>query len=79
MASVAKDQNGTKRIQFKDSAGDRKSIRLGKVSLRNAEAIKYRIEEILQAQMTNQAISRDTSSWLDDRRTEPIWWTSLSF
>ncbi len=64
MASICKDPNGTKRILFVDQGGNRKSIRLGKVSLRNAEAVKYRVEEILQSRITNQAIGRDTSSWL---------------
>ena len=43
MASIARDPNGKKRIQFVTSEG-RKSLRLGKCSMRQAEAFKVQFE-----------------------------------
>ena len=47
MASIGHDQNGLRRILFvcpKD--GSRKTVRLGSVSKRDAEAIKIRVERL---------------------------------
>lgn len=44
--------------------GTRKTVRLGKVSRRDAEAVKYRIENLVAARMTGTAIDRDTAGWV---------------
>jgi len=44
--------------------GTRKTVRLGKISRRDAEAVKYRIENLVAAMMTNTPIDRDTASWV---------------
>ena len=49
MASIARDKNGTRRILFVAPDGKRPTIRLGKVSQRTAEGIKYRVEQLLEA------------------------------
>ena len=42
MASIVRDPNGRKRILFFNADGNRKVIRLGKMSQRQAEAVKLR-------------------------------------
>src|SRR5688572_5035160 len=64
MASITRDKNGHRRIQFVASDGKRPSIRLGKVSQRAAEAVKYRVEQLLAAKLTGHAPECDTARWL---------------
>ena len=64
MASVANDPGGLRRILFVDAKGDRKAIRLGKVSQRTAEAVKFRVEQLLEAKLTNHAVHADTARWV---------------
>jgi len=64
MASISKQPNGRRTIQFVNADGKRRSIRLGKISQRNAEAVKHRIEQILAAQLTGHAIDGETARWI---------------
>jgi integrase len=65
MASVIRDKNGRKRIGFTASDGSRKSIRLGKATLRQAEAIKPKIEQlVLAATGITGVIDDETAKWL---------------
>ncbi len=64
MASLANDKNGLRRIQFVAPDGKRKTIRLGKISKRQAEGIKYRVEQLLAAKLTGHAIDADTARWV---------------
>lgn len=66
MASISKQPNGRRTIQFTAETGKRHSIRLGKISQRNAEAIKARVERILEAQFSRQALDADTAQWLGE-------------
>lgn len=66
MASITKQANGRRTIQFTADTGKRYSIRLGKISQRNAEAIKARVERILEAQFSRQALDADTAQWLGE-------------
>jgi integrase len=63
MASIANDPNGYRRVQFVSPDGKRKSIRLGKVSLKVAESIRHRVESLLSGCITGVS-DRDTSIWL---------------
>ena len=47
MASITREANGRRLIQFTDTDGKRRNIRLGKVSQRVAEAIKSKIESLI--------------------------------
>ena len=49
MASVSRDAGGKRRILFVAPDGKRKAIRLGKVSQRTAEQVKFRVERLLEA------------------------------
>ena len=64
MASIAKDSNGKKRIQFVTPEG-RKSLRLGKCSMRQAEAFKTRFENLLAGRLAG-GIDDETARWLAD-------------
>lgn len=64
MASIANDANGRRRILFVDAQGDRRTIRLGKIDKRAAEAIARHVEALLSSKMSGQPIGRETASWL---------------
>lgn len=65
MASITNGPNGNRIVQFVIPDGRRKSIRLGKVSKRQAELVKHHIEEILASLRTNQTIPQATKQWID--------------
>ena len=69
MASLVNDPNGRRRIQFVNPDGQRKTIRLGKVSKRNAEAIKWRVEKLLECKRLNQPIDGNMTVWIADLDT----------
>lgn len=66
MASIAKDRNGTRRILFVAPDGRRPTIRLGKVSQRAAESIKYRVEQLLEALNLKRPMEADLAQWVTD-------------
>jgi len=66
MASIAREKNGNRRILFVAPDGRRPTIRLGKVSQRAAEAVKFRVEQLLAAKLTGHALEADTAGWLAD-------------
>lgn len=70
MASISKQPNGRKTIQFYDTDSTRKSIRLGKVSLNIARAFKVKVESLLASKITQQPIERDTALWLVELDTK---------
>ena len=47
MASISCDPGGQRRILFVAPDGKRKTVRLGKLAQRDAESIKFRIEQLL--------------------------------
>jgi len=71
MASLTKDinrktkkPNGCRTLQFVDRHGTRKSVRLGKTSQRNAEAIKLRIEALNEAAVAETSLDNETATWV---------------
>ena len=63
MASISKEPNGRRRIQFKGVDGKRKSIRLGKISQRMAETIKLKVEHLVAAAETGGPLDAETARW----------------
>ena len=65
MASVISDKNGRKRIGFTAGDGSRRTLRLGKATKRQADAIKVRIEQLVLAStgVTN-VVDDETAKWL---------------
>ena len=66
MASIANDPNGRRRILFTNTEGERKAIRLGKVSQRAAEAFKLRVEQLIEAQFLRASLSNELAQWVAD-------------
>jgi len=64
MASITKQANGKKTVQFVGADGKRRSIRLGKMSVRDAEKFKGRVEDLLAATIAGCSIDRDTAEWV---------------
>ena len=63
MASISREPNGSKTIQFVD--GDRRrSIRLGKVSEKAAVTICCHVEHLRTAKVSGQPIPQETAVWL---------------
>lgn len=63
MASVGKDPGGRKRILFLDRDGKRRTVRLGKTSMVQAEAVKIKIESLVTTQFSGR-IEDETARWL---------------
>ena len=70
MASITNEPNGRKTIQFVIGDGRRKSVRLGKVSKRQAEMVRVRIEELLAAKKTGQPLTPEITAWLEETSDE---------
>ena len=64
MASISHDGNGSRRILFFNKANERKAIRLGKVTKRDAESFKGKLESLLSAKLMGNSPDRETSLWL---------------
>src|SRR5262245_57286747 len=64
MASISRDANGRRRIQFQAADGTRKGIRLGKVSHRIAEEIKVKVEALNAAIIAGCPIDGETAQWV---------------
>ncbi len=65
MASISHDKKtGRRTIQFKDTDGSRKSIRLGKCDQKTAQAIRTQIEHLTAAKGNGTAIPLPTTEWL---------------
>jgi integrase len=66
MASIIKEPNGRRRIEFlvPDPELPRQRIRLGKMNQRNAEAIKTKIEHLIAASVSGCGWDNDLSAWV---------------
>jgi len=64
VASISKDAKGNRTIQFVGRDRKRKSIRLGKCSQRQADAVKVHVERLVHANITGHPVDPDTSRWL---------------
>ncbi len=63
MASIGKEPNGRKRLLFVAEDGSRKTIRLGKMTAKQADAFKAKLESLL-AWRGSGRIEPDTARWL---------------
>jgi len=66
MASISKESNGRKRLQFIDPNGKRRAIRLGKLHMPAAKVIKAKVEHLLAAIISQQAVDGETARWVAD-------------
>ncbi len=65
MASVVRDLNGRKRIQFTDESGIRRTVRLGKCSQRAAKDVRDKLEALLGSLSLGMPVEPDVRRWLD--------------
>jgi len=75
MASIANDPGGRRRILFVAPDDKRKTVRLGKVSRRAAEGVKYRVEQLLESIIFQRPMEADLVQWvstLDDRLADKL-------
>ena len=66
MASVLTTGNGLRRIDFFNANGVRKSIRLGRVTKKDAETFPGKIEALNAAKISRTNIDNDTAAWLSE-------------
>lgn len=66
MASIVTRGNGCTEIQFRDSEGRRKAVRLGACSASDAETIRGHIRRLLNAQALSRSPERSTAIWLSE-------------
>ena len=66
MASISREPNGRRTIQFVGGDGKRRSIRLGKCSQRMAETVQVKVEYLAAAQATGGALDGETARWVAD-------------
>ena len=64
MASISRDPNGNRSIQFAAADGRRRTIRLGKVNQHLAETIKVKVEALAAARKAGLPIDNETAAWL---------------
>lgn len=64
MASISHEGNGRRRIRFVAGDGSRRTIRLGKLSERDAEQVCRHVEELNAKSIARQPISRETAIWV---------------
>jgi len=64
MASITNEKNGRRTLQFVDANGKRRSVRLGKITKRDADVIKLRVEKLLSAKIAGHTVDNDTAKWL---------------
>ena len=64
MASLSTSKNGEKRIRFKGMDGQRRSIRLGRLSKKNAEIVRNYVGRLETAQQVGNVLDTDTLNWL---------------
>jgi hypothetical protein len=63
MAAISSDPNGRKRIRFVASDGKQKTIRLGKATMKQAEAFKVKVEALIGWNITG-VVDDEVSRWL---------------
>ena len=68
MATILK-RNGRRSIQFVDAAGHRKTLALGKISQKQADFLKAKVEALAAACITGHAPDDEVSAWLAKRDT----------
>ncbi len=64
MASLVSRSNGLREIQFTDTDGIRKAVRLGKMSLKDAQLVLTQVELMRAAKALNSALKPQTIEWM---------------
>ncbi|MEM6945295.1 MAG: tyrosine-type recombinase/integrase [Pseudomonadota bacterium] len=65
MASISQDKKtGRRMLQFTDPSGKRHTLRLGRVTKKQAEHVRLRIDQLLGAKLTGSPVDPDTARWV---------------
>jgi len=64
MASISTESHGTRRIQFAGGDGRRRTLRLGKATLKQAQTVRLRVEQLVTASLLGHPLDEETSRWL---------------
>jgi integrase len=64
MASISSDPKGRRTVQFVGGDGKRRSIRLGKVPQRLAEAVKSKVEALNAAAIAGVSWDKESAAWV---------------
>jgi hypothetical protein len=64
MASITTANSGSKRALFYDETKTRRTVYLGRVSDKEAETIRRRIEGILSSKILGSPMAQDDAAWL---------------
>ncbi|HJZ92224.1 MAG TPA: tyrosine-type recombinase/integrase [Gemmataceae bacterium] len=64
MASISTRPNGSREIQFADGNGGRRTVRLGKVPMKDAREIRRRVELLNAARTGNTSPDAETAAWV---------------
>ena len=75
MASISREPNGRKVLQFCTGAGRRRSLRLGKLAQRDAETFRLHVERLVAAKERGAGVPADTFAWA--RRLDAKWYQRL--
>ncbi|KKL08669.1 hypothetical protein LCGC14_2573560, partial [marine sediment metagenome] len=67
MASLSRDPGGRKRILFKCANGKRRAVRLGKLSVKAANAVLVRVEALEAAGLSGTSWDTETAAWVGAR------------
>lgn len=74
MATIGNDPNGFKRILFVAPDGKRKTVRLGKATMKQATAFKVKVEGLIGQTITGVAddeVSRWLAGWPGHEDVQP--------
>ena len=61
---AVQNDNGRKRISYRDAAGKRRTIRLGRVSMRKAREVDQRVKQIVRVQRTGDDMDPRVANWI---------------
>jgi integrase len=64
MASISSDPRGNRAVQFMAADGKRRTVRLGKMPLKQVESVKLRIEALNSAKIAGHPLDSDAAAWL---------------
>jgi len=64
VASIVREPNGCRRIEFNRPGQPRQKVRLGKINQRNAESVKVKVEHLLAAATSGCSWDPETAEWV---------------
>jgi len=66
MASISREPNGHRTVQFVGADGKRRSVRLGDCTQRQAEEVRMHVEALAAAKRTGGNVPEKTSTWVGE-------------